>query len=214
MRVAPTTHSGQVLGLIVAVRPPNSDQFTTDDDTMLTEFARQVGLALHNVELDSALQESLDEVRTSGRRAARLTLARIVGGIGCGATADRAQPPRRRPTAPRGAGGERPAGAPARRARPRGSGKILDQLGRGASKRPSSELRALAHGIYPPLLIDRASPKRCARRPARRAADRGRRRRTRAVLARAGGRGLLLLPRGVAERGQARRGTGPWPSCG
>ena len=63
MRVAPTTHSGQVLGLIVAVRPRRRDQFTTDDDTMLTELARQVGLALHNVELDSALQESLDEVR-------------------------------------------------------------------------------------------------------------------------------------------------------
>ena len=30
---------------------------------MLTELARQVALALHNVELDSALQESLDEVR-------------------------------------------------------------------------------------------------------------------------------------------------------
>ena len=55
LRVAPTTHSGRVLGLIVAVRPAGSDQFTTDDDTMLTELARQVGLALHNVELDSAL---------------------------------------------------------------------------------------------------------------------------------------------------------------
>src|SRR6185436_20955922 len=28
-----------------------------------TELARQVGLALHNVKLDSALQESLDEVQ-------------------------------------------------------------------------------------------------------------------------------------------------------
>ena len=63
IRVAPTTHSGQVLGLIVAVRPPGGDQFTADDDTMLTELARQVALALHNVELDSALQKSLDEVR-------------------------------------------------------------------------------------------------------------------------------------------------------
>ncbi len=44
VRVAPTTHSGQVLGLIVAVRPPNSEPFTSDDDTMLAELARQVGV--------------------------------------------------------------------------------------------------------------------------------------------------------------------------
>ncbi len=44
---------------------------------MLTELARQAGLALHNVQLDSALQATLDEVRrpTSELRASR---ARIV----------------------------------------------------------------------------------------------------------------------------------------
>ena len=63
LRVAPTTHSGRVLGLIVAVRPPGGDQFTADDDVVLTELARQVGLALHNVELDSALQKSLEDLR-------------------------------------------------------------------------------------------------------------------------------------------------------
>src|SRR5439155_19637607 len=34
-----------------------------DDDRVLADLARQVGLTLHNVRLDSALQESLDEVR-------------------------------------------------------------------------------------------------------------------------------------------------------
>ena len=63
VRVAPTTHSGSVLGMIVAVRAEGADQFTADDDTMLAELARQVGLALHNVELDSALQKSLEELR-------------------------------------------------------------------------------------------------------------------------------------------------------
>ncbi|HYA45254.1 MAG TPA: hypothetical protein VED59_06585, partial [Acidimicrobiales bacterium] len=37
-RVAPTTHSGRVLGLIVAVRPPGADQFTAEDDAMLAEL--------------------------------------------------------------------------------------------------------------------------------------------------------------------------------
>src|SRR5207302_354792 len=56
MRVAPITHSGHLLGLIVAARPPAGDTFRSDDESVLAELARQVGLALHNVQLDSALQ--------------------------------------------------------------------------------------------------------------------------------------------------------------
>ncbi len=153
VRVAPTTHSGQVLGLIVAVRPPNSDQFTTDDDTMLTELARQVGLALHNVELDSALQESLDEVRRQADEL-RASRARIV------AASDAA---RRQIERNLHDGAQQHLVALAVNVRlarqlaerdPEASGKILDQLGEGIQE-AVQELRALAHGIYPPLLIDR-----------------------------------------------------------
>jgi signal transduction histidine kinase len=153
VRVAPTTHSGQVLGLIVAVRPPHSDQFTTDDDTMLTELARQVGLALHNVELDSALQESLDEVRRQADEL-RASRARIV------AAADAA---RRQIERNLHDGAQQHLVALAVNVRlarqlaqrdPEASGKILDQLGEGIQE-AVQELRALAHGIYPPLLIDR-----------------------------------------------------------
>ena len=63
LRVAPITNSGELLGMIVARRPEGALQFSEADDQALTELARQVGLALHNVKLDSALQESLDEVR-------------------------------------------------------------------------------------------------------------------------------------------------------
>ena len=77
VRVAPTTHSGHLLGLIVAVRDAGADQFTGDDDVMLTELARQVGLALHNVQLDSALQESIDEVRRQAEEL-QASRARIV----------------------------------------------------------------------------------------------------------------------------------------
>jgi signal transduction histidine kinase len=153
VRVAPTTHSGQVLGLIVAVRPPNSDQFTSDDDTMLTELARQVGLALHNVELDSALQESLDEVRRQADEL-RASRARIV------AASDAA---RRQIERNLHDGAQQHLVALAVNVRlaqqlaerdPVASGKILDSLGEGIQE-AVQELRALAHGIYPPLLIDR-----------------------------------------------------------
>ncbi len=153
VRVAPTTHSGQVLGLIVAVRPPNSDQFTTDDDTMLTELARQVGLALHNVELDSALQESLNEVRRQADEL-RASRARIV------AASDAA---RRQIERNLHDGAQQHLVALAVNVRlarqlaerdPEASGKILDELGTGIQE-AVQELRALAHGIYPPLLIDR-----------------------------------------------------------
>ncbi len=153
VRVAPTTHSGRVLGLVVVVRPQGADQFTMDDDTMLTELARQVGLALHNVELDSALQESLDEVR---RQAGELqaSRARIV------AASDAA---RRQIERNLHDGAQQHLVALAVNVRlarrlaesdPKASAEILDQLGDGLQE-AVQELRALAHGIYPPLLVDR-----------------------------------------------------------
>ena len=153
LRVAPTTHSGQVLGLIVAVRPPGGDQFTTDDDTMLTELARQVALALHNVELDSALQESLEEVR---RQADELqaSRARIV------AASDAA---RRQIERNLHDGAQQHLVALAVNVRlarklaetdAEAAFELLDQLGIDLQD-AVQELRALAHGIYPPLLIDR-----------------------------------------------------------
>lgn len=153
LRVAPTTHSGHVLGILVVVRPPGSDQFTADDDTMLTELSRQLGLALHNVELDSALQESLDEVRRQAEEL-QASRARIV------AASDAA---RRQIERNLHDGAQQHLVALAVNVRlarkladsdPKASGEILDQLGEGLQE-AVQELRALAHGIYPPLLIDR-----------------------------------------------------------
>ena len=58
-------------------RQAQDDAFTEDQDQALAELVRQVALALHNVNLDSALQASLDDVR---RYAAELqeSRARIV----------------------------------------------------------------------------------------------------------------------------------------
>jgi signal transduction histidine kinase len=153
VRVAPTTHSGSVLGLIVAVRAEGADQFTADDDTMLAELARQVGLALHNVELDSALQKSLEELR---QKAGELqeSRARIV------AASDAA---RRQIERNLHDGAQQHLVALAVNVRlarklaesdPQASLEILDELGTGLQN-AVQELRALAHGIYPPLLADR-----------------------------------------------------------
>jgi signal transduction histidine kinase len=153
LRVAPTTHSGHVLGLIVALRPSTGDAFTSDDDTMMTELARQVGLALHNVELDSALQESLIEVRHKAEEL-QASRARIV------ASADAA---RRKIERDLHDGAQQHLVALAvnlRLARQlaatdaAGSIEILDQLGEDLQD-AVQQLRALAHGIYPPLLVDR-----------------------------------------------------------
>jgi signal transduction histidine kinase len=63
IRVAPAAHLGDLLGLLVVRRPREGVEFSDEDDRVLTELARQVGLALHNMRLDSALQASLEELR-------------------------------------------------------------------------------------------------------------------------------------------------------
>ncbi len=77
IRIAPVTNSGELLGVIVVRRAYGDTPFTEDDDQALTELARQVGLALHNLKLDSALQDSLDEVRRQAEELRR-SRARIV----------------------------------------------------------------------------------------------------------------------------------------
>jgi GAF domain-containing protein len=63
LRVAPIVHAGELLGLIVAERPPDGRPFSEREEQMLGALARQIGAALHNVRLDSALQATLDELR-------------------------------------------------------------------------------------------------------------------------------------------------------
>jgi signal transduction histidine kinase len=153
VRVAPATHSGEVLGLVVAVRPLGGDVFSPEDDAMLAELSRQLGLALHNVALDSALQASLDEVRRQAEEL-KASRSRIV------AASDAA---RRQIERNLHDGAQQHLVALAvnlRLARrlaetdPSASGELLDQLAEGLND-AVKELRVLAHGIYPPLLVDR-----------------------------------------------------------
>ncbi len=152
LRVASITHSGELLGLIVAERAAEGDLFTEEDDRVMAELARQVGLALHNVQLDSALQASLDEVRRQAEEL-RASRSRIV------ATADAE---RRKIERNLHDGAQQHLVALAVNLRltkdiltddPEAAAEMLEMLAESV-KDTIQELRDLAHGIYPPLLID------------------------------------------------------------
>ena len=152
LRVAPATHSGELLGLIVVERPADGDTFTEGDDTMLAELARQCGLALHNVQLDSALQATLDEVQLANEQL-RASRARIV------ATADAE---RRKIERNLHDGAQQHLVALAVNLRlvqdiltedTETATEMIEQLAADV-KETIAELRALAHGIFPPLLVD------------------------------------------------------------
>lgn len=153
VRSVSVTHLGQLLGLIVLERPGDDAPFSDDEDRALVELARQVGLALHNVRLDSALQASLEELQL---RNAELVAsrARIV------AAADES---RRQIERNLHDGAQQHLVALAVKvglistlmsSDADTAHGLLDEL-RGDVQATLTELRELAHGIYPPLLRDR-----------------------------------------------------------
>jgi signal transduction histidine kinase len=151
VRVAPVAHSGELLGLLVVARRAD-ERFGEEDERVLAELARQVGLALHNVRLDSALQASLDELRHKAEEL-QASRARIVAA---------ADAERRRIERDLHDGAQQRLVALAVKLRlarrlldadPDQARGMLDEL-RDEVKDAVEELRNLAHGIYPPLLLD------------------------------------------------------------
>ncbi len=152
VRVAPVSYAGELLGLVVVERSKMASAFSEDDDRVLTDLARQVGLALHNSQLDTALQTTLDEVRKQAD-ALRESRARIV------ASGDAE---RRRVERNLHDGAQQHLVALAVNLRlakdiivddQEAGMEMLDQLA-GEVQETIQELRELAHGIYPPLLVD------------------------------------------------------------
>ena len=152
IRVAPICHAGELLGTIVVSRAEGAVGFSEEDDRVLTELARQVGLAFHNAQLDTALQTSLDELRRQADEL-RASRARIV------ASGDAE---RRRVERNLHDGAQQHLVALAVNLRlvkdivvedPQGALEMLEELGT-AVQDTIQELRELAHGIYPPLLVD------------------------------------------------------------
>ncbi len=153
VRIVAISHLGELLGLIVVERGADALAFTEEDDRVLAELARPVGLALHNVRLDSALQESLDELKERNQEL-RESRARIV------AASDDS---RRQIERNLHDGAQQHLVAMAVKiglahqlleSDPVTAATMLEEL-RSDVQSTLGELRELAHGIYPPLLRDR-----------------------------------------------------------
>jgi signal transduction histidine kinase len=167
LRVAPACHGGELLGLIVVERLAKADAFTEEDDRVLTQLARQAGLAFHNVRLDAALQTTLDALRRQADEL-RESRSRIVA-VG--------DAERRRLERDLHDGAQQHLVALAVNLR-LASDIVTDDPDAGAEmlvqmvadvQATIRDLRELAHGIYPPLLADaglaealRAAAGRCA----------------------------------------------------
>lgn len=150
-RVAPIAHSGSLLGLIVCERSADRAPFDEDDDRVLTELARQVGLALHNVQLDTALQASLDDLREANDEL-RASRVRIVAA----GDAERRKLERNLHD-----GAQQHLVALAVKLRlakdavvddPDDAESMIEEV-RSDLQEAIADLRALAHGIFPPLLM-------------------------------------------------------------
>jgi signal transduction histidine kinase len=150
LRIAPLSHSGQLLGLIVAERERQGEELAADADVTLGELAREVGVALHNRQMDTALEASLEEVRQHAQ-ALQASRARIVAT----ANAERRRIERNlhdgahhylvAMSVKLGLAQQLSERDPAR------AKALIEEL-KTDLQVAIDELRALAHGIYPPLL--------------------------------------------------------------
>jgi signal transduction histidine kinase len=150
-RVAPIAHAGQLLGGIVVTRPRDGEAFTETEDHVLTELARQVALALHNLQLDAALQASMDELQQRNEELQH-SRARIVAA---------GDAERRRLERNLHDGAQQHLVALAVKLRlaqdaveddPADAVAMIDEI-KGDVRVAIGELRSLAHGIFPPLLV-------------------------------------------------------------
>jgi len=149
VQAAPITHSGELLGLIVVEREAEDEE----DDQVLVALARQVGLALHNARLGSALRASHEELQRQADEL-RASRARVVAA---------ADAERRRIERDLHDGAQQHLVALAvnlRLAReladsdPPRARAVLEELA-GDVQDALDEFRDLAQGIYPPLLVER-----------------------------------------------------------
>ena len=153
VRVAPMAHLGELFGLIVVERSVEGEPFDEEAEKVLADLARQVGLAMRNVRLDSDLHTSLEELRRQAEEL-RASRARVVAA---------ADAERRRIERDLHDGAQQYlvglevnlrvvcglVDSDSEKAK-----AILDEL-RATVQEAMQDFRDLAHGIYPPLLQDR-----------------------------------------------------------
>lgn len=152
VRLVPASHAGSLLGVVVLARVPGAEPFGPADDAALAELGRRIGVVLHNRQLDAALQATLEDLRRTNEEL-RASRARLV------ATADAE---RRRIERDLHDGAQQHLVALAVNLRladdaiaedPTVARDLLAALG-DEVRSAIAELRSLAHGIFPPLLMD------------------------------------------------------------
>ena len=152
LRVAAMTHTRTFLGLIVIARSEGQEELDEDDDETLALLARQTGLAVHDISLSSALEASTDALRRQADEL-RESRARIVVA---------ADAERRRIERDLHDGAQQhliglvvnvQVARELAVSDPSGARAVLDELSKHIHE-AIDEVRDLAHGIYPPLLVD------------------------------------------------------------
>lgn len=155
-RAAPIVHGGELLGLIVLTRDARSEVVDDEADRIVVELARQVALALHTAQLDTALQASLLELQRTNLELERSRLRIVTAG----------DEQRRSLERNLHDGAQQHLVAMAVKLRiaedlvqddPIEATKVIEEL-RDNLKDAIDELRALAHGIFPPLLSSGGLP--------------------------------------------------------
>jgi len=153
VRVAPISHGEELYGLVVAERAIESPPFDEQIEDVISELARQVGLVLRNVRLDSRLQASLDELRNKADEL-RASRARVVAA----ADAERRRIERDLHDGAQGYLAGMTVNLQAARrlvdSDPQKAKALLGEL-RSSAQQAIESFRDLSHGIYPPLLQDR-----------------------------------------------------------
>jgi signal transduction histidine kinase len=150
VRLAPATASGSVLGLVLVERAADAPHLSGEEERTLAEVVRQLGVVLHNRQLDSTLQATLDDLRDTNAEL-RASRARLVAA---------ADAERRRIERDIHDGAQQHLVALAVslglardlvKDDPIAAAELLDEV--SADIRTTiAEVRDLAHGIYPPLL--------------------------------------------------------------
>ncbi len=151
VRVAPLAVQGDLLGVLVARRVVGTDDFDDVDDEGLARVVRLVAAALQNAELDAELRRTVDELRRSNADL-RESRARIV------TVADEE---RRRLERDLHDGAQSHLIGIAVKvqlaralvaADPTAATSVLDEIEHDLGT-ANAQLRSLAHGIFPPLLL-------------------------------------------------------------
>ena len=196
-RVVPVRHGDDLLGAISLSKPPQ-ETLTSTEDSLLQHLASQASLVMRNAQLTAELRATIDELLASRRRlveaqdAERRRIERnlhdgaqqqlIALAIQLGLLAESADDPDL-----------------IRQAIPDLKAQLSAAL---------DDLRALARGIYPPLLAEQGLVMALRAGGPQPGAGRTRGRPGRPLPAGRREHRLLLHPGSAAERGQARQGLG------